>query len=169
MTGEPGPFVRDWLVGGAIVESKGGVLMVENRRRGDHVDWSPPGGVIDPGETMLSGLTREVSEETGITVHRWVGPVYEIDAVAPDLRWTLRVEAYLAADFAGDLQVCDPDGIVVCAEYCRGELLEQRLESSPQWVSEPLIDFLTERWVGGRTYRYRVDGSDLASLRVTRL
>ena len=161
--------MRDWQVGGAIVESPGGVLMVENRRRGDRVDWSPPGGVIDPGETMLGGLTREVAEETGIAVRRWVGPVYEIEAIAPDLEWTLRVEAYRAAEFVGDLEVCDPDGIVVCAEYCQGALLEQRLESSPRWVSEPLIEFLAHRWSGGRTFRYRVDGEDLRSLEVTRL
>ena len=161
--------VRDWQVGGAIVESTGGVLMVENHRRGDHVDWSPPGGVIDPGETVLGGLTREVNEETGITVRRWVGPVYEIEAIAPDLQWTLRVEAYRAAEFEGDLEVRDPDGIVVCAEYCRGALLEQRLENSPRWVSEPLVEFLTDRWSGGRTYRYRVDGVDIRSLDVTRL
>ncbi|MFA9565712.1 MAG: NUDIX hydrolase [Acidimicrobiales bacterium] len=169
MSRTSGQPVRDWQVGGAIVESPGGVLMVENRRRGDHVDWSPPGGVIDPGETMLGGLTREVNEETGITVHRWEGPVYEIEAVAPDLCWTLRVEVYQAAEFVGDLRVADPDGIVVCADYCRGELLERRLEGSPRWVAEPLIDFLSQRWSGGRTYHYRVDGADLASLRVTRL
>ncbi len=33
------------------------------------VDWTPPGGVIDPGETISEGLVREVREETGLVVH----------------------------------------------------------------------------------------------------
>src|SRR4051794_17011427 len=60
------------------------VLLVENVRRNGTSDWTPPGGVIDPGEDLLAGLTREVREETGLEVLRWAGPLYEIRAEAPD-------------------------------------------------------------------------------------
>jgi 8-oxo-dGTP diphosphatase len=80
--------MRDWVVGGAVIEVgipglaavggvTEGVLLVENRRRDGRSDWTPPGGVIDPGEDVVDGLTREVREETGLEVvpQRPVGQV----------------------------------------------------------------------------------------------
>jgi ADP-ribose pyrophosphatase YjhB (NUDIX family) len=60
--------MQQWLVGGALIRGADGVLLVQNRRRNGRHDWSPPGGVIDHGETLLEGLTREVVEETGVQV-----------------------------------------------------------------------------------------------------
>jgi 8-oxo-dGTP diphosphatase len=88
--------MRDWVVGGALILSDEGVLLVQNRRRNGSQDWTPPGGVIDEGETLLDGLTREVQEETGLRVTEWAGPVYEVHCEAPDLGWSLRVEAHVA-------------------------------------------------------------------------
>ena len=54
--------VREWLVGGALVEAPTGVLLVRNVRRGGATDWSTPGGVIDAEDaSLLAGLTREVA------------------------------------------------------------------------------------------------------------
>ena len=75
--------MREWVVGGAVIEGPMGVLLVRNRRRDGSFDWSPPGGVIDPGESVIDGLTREVLEETGLQVTVWSEIVYEISASAP--------------------------------------------------------------------------------------
>ena len=37
-------------------------------RRRDNNKWEPPGGTLEPGETIIAGLRREVHEETGITL-----------------------------------------------------------------------------------------------------
>ena len=68
--------VRRWTVGGALIESGGSLLLVRTRRRGGRHDWTPPGGVIDPGETLVDGLAREVAEETGLvaTAFARIGP-----------------------------------------------------------------------------------------------
>jgi 8-oxo-dGTP diphosphatase len=160
--------VREWLVGGALIESDDGVLLVCNRRRDGSLDWSPPGGVIDDGETVLGGLTREVLEETGLEVTRWAGPVYEVEAVASDLGWHLRVEVHRAVTFRGDLRVDDPDGIVVDARFVALDDCHTRLDGCHRWVREPLAEWLVERWVDGRDFRYHVTGSDRSSLVVTR-
>lgn len=158
-----------WLVAGALIEGPGGLLLVQNRRRDGRVDWSPPGGVIDEGESLMEGLVREVREETGLEVTAWEGPVYRIEAQAPDLGWTLRVEVHLATAYQGDLVVDDPDGIVVDARFVDVGACESHLTDGHPWVREPLVDWLGERWTGSRGYGYRVDGNDPALLSVSRL
>ena len=56
-------------------------------------------------------------EETGLLVHDWSDVIYEIEVAAPDLGWRLRVEAFRAVDWSGELVVDDPDGIVVDARF----------------------------------------------------
>ena len=78
--------MREWLVASALVEVDGALLLVRNERRGGFSDWSTPGGVIDAEDrSVLTGLTREVEEETGLRVTDWEGPVYEVRAVAQDV------------------------------------------------------------------------------------
>ena len=160
--------MHEWTVAGAVIEGPDGVLLVKNRRRNGRHDWSPPGGVIDEGETLLEGLGREVAEETGLVVTEWEGPIYEIDASAPGLGWTLRVEAYRAVRFSGEIVLEDPDGIVVDATYVDAAECVGHLTGNHPWVVEPLVEWLAERWPGSRTYGYLVEGSELADLVVTR-
>lgn len=164
--------MREWTVAGGIVEGSDGVLLVRNRRRWGSHDWSPPGGVIDEDDDdLVSGLTREVCEETGITVTEWEGPVYEVSAVAPDMGWHLRAHVFLARAFEGDLSVDDPDGIVVDAAFVAVDECAEMLEGCFLWVREPLGEWMERRWdsAGHRQYRYEVLGADPMSLRVERL
>lgn len=151
-----------------MIEQGDQVLLVQNRRRGGALDWSTPGGVVEvaAGETVVEGLTREVAEETGIVVSSWEGPVYEVEAVAEGLGWTLRAEIHRAVSWAGDLLVDDPDGIVIDARFVPVTRATSYLESCAPWVREPLGAWLAERWVGRRCYRYRLEGNTPASLTV---
>jgi len=164
--------VREWTVAGGLVETPEGVLLVRNVRRGGFEDWSTPGGVIDDEDaSVLEGLTREVEEETGLRVQEWSGPLYEVVAVAPDMGWRMRCEVHLAVAFEGELRVDDPDGIVVEAAFVPAVECDDRLASCAQWVREPLVSWLTERWEpgSGRGFAYDVIGTDRASLRVQRI
>lgn len=161
--------MRRWVVGGALVESPEGLLLVQNRRKGGGFDWSTPGGVIDEGETLLEGLTREVEEETGLRVSSWTGPVYEIECVAEGLGWHLRVAVHLAETFEGELRLEDPDGIVVDARFVAVDDCAIHLRSAPTWVREPLVEWMTHRWSLPRSFGYRIDGTDYRSIDVVRL
>jgi 8-oxo-dGTP diphosphatase len=161
--------VHNWTVAGAVIERDGNVLLVQNQRRDGRVDWSTPGGVIDPGETILEGLTREVAEETGIVVSTWEGPLWEVTAEAPGLGWTLRVEVHRAVEFDGDIQLDDPDGIVVDARFL--PLDDCRVHLASTWIPthEPMLEWLDERFATARTYAYRIEGDTRATMAITRL
>lgn len=162
--------MRDWVVGGALILSEEGVLLVQNRRGNGSHDWTPPGGVIDEGESVLDGLTREVEEETGLRVTEWAGPVYEVHCEAPDLGWRLRVEAHVAVAYEGELRLADPDGIVVDARFVDVDVCSGLVHGGHPWVCEPLGEWLAERWDHHETrpYGFHVAGTDPRSLVVTR-
>jgi 8-oxo-dGTP diphosphatase len=162
--------MRDWTVGAALMLSDEGLLLVHNRRHNGSEDWTPPGGVIEEGEALLVGLTREVQEETGLTVTEWGGPVYEVRCVAPDMGWNLRVEVHVALAYEGELHVDDPDGIVVDARFVGEGDLHAVLAGNHPWVLEPLADWLTERWSHdeSRPYGFHVAGAAPDDVVVTR-
>lgn len=186
--------MRDWTVGGAVIETgvvparvsaevgfenpegehhpspaASGVLLVRNLRADGRSDWTPPGGVIDPGEDLVEGLTREVREETGLEVAEWSPPLYSIVAEAPGLGWRLHVEVRRALDVRGRLRIGDdPDGIVVGADWVGAGACEQRLCDAHPWVREPLVEWMTERFESPRRFHYDVTGAVLSELSIRR-
>lgn len=56
---------KHWVsVAAAIVDGER-VLAI---RRRDNNKWEPPGGTLEPRETIEAGLLREVREETGLSI-----------------------------------------------------------------------------------------------------
>ena len=151
------------------MERYGALLLVRNRRRDGRVDWSPPGGVVDDGESPVVGLAREVLEETGLSIDAWNGPLYTVAVVAPGLQWDLTVEAHRGTDPGAALVVEDPDGIVDDAEFTPAGEIEARLAHAPPWVRDPVLEGAADRWTTVRHYRYSVEGERIDDLCVTRL
>lgn len=51
---------------GAIIEDEKGRILLQQRT--DRSEWGIPGGLLELGETFEETVTREVSEETGLTL-----------------------------------------------------------------------------------------------------
>jgi 8-oxo-dGTP diphosphatase len=163
--------MRRWVVASGIVERDGEVLLVQNRRRDGRLDWSPPGGVVEvaDGESVVDGLTREVEEETGLRVSAWEGPIYEVDAEALDMEWHLHVEVHRALTYDGELSAEDPDEIVIDARFFPLDDIHDPAGSMWLPTHEPLLEWLGERWTESRSYRYRIEGADRTTMRITRV
>jgi ADP-ribose pyrophosphatase YjhB (NUDIX family) len=68
---------------GAVIVDGGRVVLVKRRYEPLAGRWSLPGGALEVGETLESGVAREIQEETGLRVE--VGPVIDVfDRIVKD-------------------------------------------------------------------------------------
>ena len=59
---------RPFLAASAVIYRDGRILLVRRARAPGRDLFSLPGGVVEAGETLAEAVTREVLEETGLTV-----------------------------------------------------------------------------------------------------
>lgn len=137
-----------YAVASGIVVAEDRLLLVQNRRRNGSLDWSTPGGVVDPGEQVLEALTREVVEETGLSVKSWSSLHYVVDARFTSRSITMHAEVFVARDFSGRLDINDPDDIVVDARWVPLDQATSILVDSPVWVRDPLCHALGTLFAG---------------------
>ncbi|SNR89436.1 NUDIX domain-containing protein [Geodermatophilus saharensis] len=55
-------------VGAVVLDDAGRLLLVRRRNAPGRGLWSVPGGRVEPGESLVAAVAREVREETGLQV-----------------------------------------------------------------------------------------------------
>jgi ADP-ribose pyrophosphatase YjhB (NUDIX family) len=95
---------------GAVVVSRGRVLLVRRGHEPLKGKWSIPGGILELGEALTEGVAREVLEETGLKVE----PVELIELVdrihrescpdGPRVQYHYVIADYLCRVIEGTLQ-----------------------------------------------------------------
>jgi 8-oxo-dGTP pyrophosphatase MutT (NUDIX family) len=155
--------VKAYTVASGIIIDRRQLLLVQNQRRNGSLDWSTPGGVVDPGEEVLEALQREVIEETAVVVQGWSQMRYSVDVDFVGRDMSLHAQVFRANGFRGALEVADPDNVVVDGRWVSPEQADGLLAASPQWVAEPLrhevgLLFQAAEPTSPRRWRYRVTG-----------
>jgi ADP-ribose pyrophosphatase YjhB (NUDIX family) len=86
------------LIGvGAIIVDGGNVVVVRRGHEPLKGEWSIPGGVLELGETLRSGASREALEETGLVVEP--GEVLDVfDRIVRDTEQRIQFH-YVLIDF----------------------------------------------------------------------
>ena len=161
--------MRSFRVGGGLLVVDNQLLLAANRRRQGTLEWTPPGGVIDHGESVTGGITREVREETGLHVTTWHECHYTVSVEAADLGWLMSVEAWFATSAHGEIELNDPDGIVEQAAFFDLTQVELLLADSPLWVRVPLMAWINGGMCPIGPFAFAVIGNDRSTARVEQL
>ena len=94
---------RPFVGVGAVIVDGDQVVLIKRRYEPLAGQWSLPGGRLELGETLESGLRREMLEETGLDVE--VGPVVDVfDRILLDTERRVRYH-YVLIDY-----LCRPVG-----------------------------------------------------------
>ncbi|MDX3225238.1 NUDIX hydrolase [Streptomyces sp. ME19-01-6] len=139
-------------VAAGIIRSGDDILLVEQKSDGRQY-WSLPGGVVEPHETAVQGLLREVTEETGMRITD-IGRIAHVTEIrSQDLEWVVIATVFEVAQWHADtdaLWSCDPAGEVIACKFLPVSLALEYLSALP-WpsMSEPITDHLNG---AGRPY-----------------
>jgi len=122
----------------AVIEQSGRYLLVEERV-GDTLVFNQPAGHLEPGESLLEAIVREVGEETGFAFHP--------HALVGVYLWQCAAErSYLRACFMGraDPPAAAPrldEGIVATHWLTREQLLHPKRALRSPLVLRCIDDF----------------------------
>jgi 8-oxo-dGTP diphosphatase len=158
--------MRSFQVGGGLIVIDNQLLLAANRRRQGTLEWTPPGGVIDHGESIPTGISREVREETGLRVAEWSECHYTVSVQAADMGWHMNVESWFSSVAHGEIELNDPDGIVEQAVFVDLDDVEKLLVDSPMWVRVPVMAWIDAGLRPVEPFAFVVIGADRATARV---
>jgi len=158
--------VQAYTVASGIIVEQEKLLLVQNKRRNGSLDWSTPGGVVDPGEEVLEALQREVLEETSVAVKKWSSLIYSVDVDFVGRDMSLHAQVFQALGHRGSLHIDDPDNVVVAGRWAGHDEASGLLDMSPRWVHEPVRHALYALFLGDHDHeapsshwQYRVTGT----------
>jgi ADP-ribose pyrophosphatase YjhB (NUDIX family) len=128
-------------VGAIVHDAEGRLLLIKRGHAPGAGLWSLPGGRVEPGETDIQAVTRELLEETGLSV-RPGSLVGRVERAAP--AGVYEIFDYAAVVTGGTLRAGDDAASAAWvdrAEFAglveRGELVAQLAETLRGWAALP--------------------------------
>jgi ADP-ribose pyrophosphatase YjhB (NUDIX family) len=146
------------VVVSALIQRGEDILLVEQHWSSvPRPMWTLPGGRVEPHETVVEALVREVAEETGLTVLDAGGLFYTLHYHNPhneDRSFTI---AFAVTEWRGDIAISDPDGLILRAEFMPRPQALELLEAQQLWpvIQDPLIAYLRGEVGLGAFWQYQ--------------
>jgi 8-oxo-dGTP diphosphatase len=119
---------------GAVAVHDHHLLLVRRGHGPAAGEWSVPGGRVEPGETLIEAVVRELGEETGLegVCHGFVGWVERIDDA----------HHFVILDFA--VTVLDPAALPVAGDDAAEAAWVPVADLSDYRTVDGLVEFLRE-------------------------
>lgn len=116
-----GPVIH--VVAGAVTDGRGRVLIAQ-RPAGKHLAgrWEFPGGKLEPGETRVQGLARELREELGIEIVGSPRPLMRVRHAYPF--GAVLIDMWVVSRYRGEPTGLDGQQLRWCSQH---ELATARL------------------------------------------
>lgn len=153
------------LIVSAIIRHDDHILMIEQPDDDKKLYWFIPGGVVESGEMITEALSREVKEETGLTISgdshlAFVTQIYTAHDTGQTLAFVFDVSVY-----SGEVMPDDPDHLTHQAIFVPIDKVIQRL-IQVKWASmrDPLIAYLSRNSPQGCIWQYHENASGLFDL-----
>lgn len=127
-------------VAAAVLDDAGDVLLI---KRADREQWALPTGAVEPCETLVGGVTREVREETGVEVEvRGLSGIYSAPGqqvfTYPSGRAVHFITCCFRCDPVGGELAADRDEATDAAFFGIDGLPSDMLPMQPQWIVDAI-------------------------------
>ena len=129
----------------------GGRVLLQNRKKEDWHGWALPGGHVEPGESFVDAVIREMQEETGLTVTR--PRLWGIKDWMCEDGSRFLVALYCATDFTGTLKSSEEGRVfwVTRAEFAEMDVIWNMKDvlriCDDETLSEMFWDDAKDGWV----------------------
>lgn len=155
----------------ALIRRGDEVLLVRQQGQDDPTSsWALPGGVVEAGELWHEALSREVREETGLTLRQperlvYVAQLHNPPAVRrslgeiPPPGGSATIAVFEVPAPPGEIRIDDPDSYVSECRFVGVSEAINLLENHPlRVVREPIVDHLRHPSAEVAVWLYRRDG-----------
>ncbi len=145
------------MIVAALIRREGEILLVWQQGQDDPApSWALPGGMVEPGELLVTALAREVREETGLEVLDPGRVLYLVQHECLDGKGLVVVIVFEIGAWSGQVHMDDPDGLVLEARFVPVSEAVNKLERLPwRMMYEPIVAFLCGEVDAGAAWFYR--------------